>query len=252
MTFFMPNIPNLPFGLSDPPMQKMNPAPWENPGEDEDIQDMNELTAPYDEQWGLFTQGDDPQPVFDVDTCIEFNFGDTSKISDFPVEQGAFASYNKVLHAFQPKIKLMVGSSKDGSTSSQDRIQALLDKLYQEVRSTNLYDLYMPEYFYEGVTVEKYNFKRTASKGRGSLEVDVTLMQVIQVSPQSTTVQLPKPKPKKAADGTNGGKQQEVKQTSGDALAADYQKRGQDPSTKGLQKSSDGHWYGNSAGKGSH
>ena len=251
MPFYTPNIPNLPFGLSDPPMQKENPQPWKNPGADPKVQQMNAIGSPYTETWGIYTQGSNPSPVFDVDTCLSFKFGDTSKISDFPVEDGAFASYNKVLQAFQPKIKLLVGSSKDGSISSQDRIQALLDKLYNEVRSTNIYDLYMPEYYYEGVTVEKYDFTRTSSKGRGMLEVDITLMQVIQVSAQSTTVQLPKPKPKKAADASNDGKQQ-PENKYGDSLAAKYSERGQDPNQHGLTYGSDNHWHGTVAGQGSH
>ena len=251
MTFFAPNAPNLPFGLTDPPMQEMNPQPWVNPGETPATQGMNQLGSPDTEMWGLYTQGDNPMPVFDVDTCVSFKFADTSKISDFPVENGAFASYNKVIHAFQPKIKVAVGSSKDGSISSQDRIQTLLGKLYQYVRSTNIYDLYMPEYYYSGVTVEKYDYTRTAIKGRGMLEVEITLMQVIQVSAQYTTVKLPQPAAKKAKDASNDGKQQPFVYTNTDNLAIQYQNRGQDPTAHGLTQGSDGHWHGNVAGQGS-
>ena len=202
MPFYAPNVPNLPFGLSDQPMQEMNPQPWENPGDDPQMQDQLDLDQPYTEQWGLYSQGEDPAPVFDIDTVIDFKFKDTAKVSDFPVETGAFASYNKVVHPFKPKLKMAV--------SGQDRIAALLGALASAVRSTNIYDVYTPEVIYTSVTVEDYDYARTATKGRSMLVVEVTLMQVIQVSASYTTVKLPTPKTPAAADSKNNGKQQPV------------------------------------------
>ena len=198
MSFFAPNVPNLPFGLSDPPMQQELPQPWENPGDDPDIQEMNDLAQPMGDNWGVYDQ--DGNPVFDIDTCIDFKFGDSAKVSDFPVEKGAFASFNKVIKAFQPKIRLAV--------SGQQRIAALLGALSDSVRSTDIYDVYTPEVTYQSVTVEKYDYSRTKDKGRSMLEVEVTLMQVIQVSAQYTNVKLPSPKKPAAADAKNGGKAQ--------------------------------------------
>ena len=269
MPLYAPFLAVFPYYPEDPGMQEMNPPPWENPGQSAQMQEMlpfpwsnpgenaptqtmSPVPVPMQEQWGLYTQGSDPTPVLDVDTVIDLKFGDTSKVSDFPVEEGSFASYNKVIAPYQPKIKVIVGSSKDGQTSSQVRIKNLLQDLFEEVRSTNIYDLHLPETYYEGVTVEKYDYSRTAAKGRGMLEVDITLMQIIEVSPQSTTVTLPSPKKPKAAPGVNGGKAQPFVYTTADKLAMGYQQHGQSPAANGLVQGSDGHWHGNVAGSGSH
>lgn len=269
MSLFAPFLAIFPWAPGDPQMQEINPQPWTNPGEDPEMQEINPqpwanpgapaavqqmsaLPTPMQEQWGLYTQGSNPVPVLDVDTVMELKFADSSKVSDFPVEKGSFASYNKVIAPYQPKIKVLVGSSKDGQTSSQTRMQALLEDLFSEVRSTNIYDLHLPETFYEGVTVEKYDYKRTSTKGRGMLEVDITLMQVLEVTPQSTTVTLPAPAKPKAGAATNGGKAQPFVYTTADKLAIGYQAHGQNPANQGLTQGSDGHWHGNVAGTGSH
>jgi len=147
-----------------------------------------------------------PAPAFDIDTVIDFKFKDTAKVSDFPVETGAFASYNKVIHPFKPKLKMAV--------SGQDRIAALLGALASAVRSTTIYDVYTPEVIYTSVTVEDYDYTRTATKGRSMIVVEVTLMQVLQVSPTYTTVKLPNARNPAARDAKNGGKVQAVQPVS--------------------------------------
>ena len=192
----------------DPPMQEMNSQPWANPGDDTPTQDMNaqpwvpaNATNPSSAMantWGIYDQ--DGNAVFDVDSCVDFKFSDSAKVSDFPVEQGAFASYNKVIHPFQPKIRLAVGG--------KDRIAALLVALADAVRSTDIYTVFTPEISYSNVMVEKYDYTRTATKGRNLLTVEVTLMEVIQVSAQYTTVKIPAPKKPASGDKKVGGKAQ--------------------------------------------
>ena len=199
MPIYLPfNTPQLPFGLTDPPMQQENPQPWKNPGADPAVQQMNAVTPAFQDIWGVYDLAG--QPVFDIDTCVDFKFGDSAKVSDFPVEQGAFASFNKVVHPYQPKVKLAV--------SGQPRVSALLSALYAAVRSTTIYNVFTPEIGYLGVTLEKYDYTRSGPKGRGMVTVELTLMQVIQVSAQYTTVKLPSPKKKSAADAKNNGKAQ--------------------------------------------
>lgn len=187
----------MPIQLDQAPME-MNPQPWKNPGQDPPMQEMLELDEPFEEKWGIFDQ--DGNEVFDIDTCIDVKFGDKAKVSDFPVEQGAFASYNKVPLPYEPKIKIAV--------SGQDRVQALLEALFQAVRSTDIYDVYTPEIYYESVTIESYDYDRTREKGRNLVTVQVQLKQVLQVAQQYTTVKLPSPKKASAADKKDGGKVQ--------------------------------------------
>ena len=167
-TFTVPSSPQSPVqGTTSAPMQ------------------LVPITPPYRQTWGIFTT-DTFEPVFDFDTMVDFKFADVSKVSSFPTEQGAFASYNKVVEAYQPKVKIAVGG--------QDRMNRLMDALQSELRTTNLYNVVTPEYTYMNVTLEKYDYNRSQKAGRNLLQVEITFMQVIQVAPAYSKTKINHPK----------------------------------------------------------
>ena len=59
--------------------------------------------------WGLYNL--DGSLTFDVDTCIDLKFSNKAKVSNFPVETGGFASYNKVNEPNAIKVRLAVGGT---------------------------------------------------------------------------------------------------------------------------------------------
>ena len=69
--------------------------------------------------WGVYSLSG--SLVFDVDSCVDLKFSNKAKVSTFPVEQGAFASYNKVNVPNSVKVRLAVGG--------QDRIAAELEEI---------------------------------------------------------------------------------------------------------------------------
>lgn len=153
------------------------------------------LTVPLTNSWGLCYSGamgtdNAGEPVFDVDSFVEVKFADVAKVSSFPVENGGFAAYNKVVEAYQPKIKLAV--------KGQLRILSFLRQLALELRSTNLYNIWTPENYYVNVTLEKYDYQRTAKGGLTLLVAELTFIQVVQVTPQYATATINRPK--KAGD----------------------------------------------------
>ena len=146
--------------------------------------------------WGVYTL--DNEPVFDIDSCVDFKFADQAKTSDFPVEEGGFASYNKVIEPFQPRVKLAVHGDV--------RISNLLTQLYIIVRSTNVYNVYTPSFTYLNVTLDKYDYSRTAKDGQHFVQVELTLKQINQVSPSYSTVKIVAPKKPHAKDKIVDGK----------------------------------------------
>ena len=53
-------------------------------------------------QWGIFLDGD---PVVVADNVLTFGFKKSARISKYPQEQGAFASYNKVATPAEPGLR---------------------------------------------------------------------------------------------------------------------------------------------------
>ena len=182
-TVYLPNLPALPFINWGPALPKMLPVP----------------KAPLN-FWGVFMVGT-RNPVFDVDSCHSFDFEKETKVSNFPVENGAFATYNKVIEPITVKIRLAV--------SGLDRLQAFLTSLSAETNSTNLYNVRTPEVGYTNTfTISKFRYNRTKDKGAYVIFADLTLTEVRQVAPAYTTVKQPAAKSKspKSASAEPKGK----------------------------------------------
>jgi len=158
--------------------------------------------------WGLYyasgsASGTAGSLVFDVDSVLDLKMGAKAKTSTFPVEEGSFAAYNKVLEPFSTKVRLAVGGP--------DRVAALQSALMAEVAAANLYNVVTPTVTYLNVTLESYDHEQTSSNGGVSgLVVDLSLVQVREVTPAYTTVALAakKVKASSSASPQTGGKAQ--------------------------------------------
>ncbi len=172
-------------------------------------------------RWGIFDSkgvslGDpskftgligDALDIAGLSSTLSTNSVDYSKetrVSDFPLEQGGFASYNKVETPASPMVTLnFTGSEKDRRT--------FLEAIDTAVKSTNLYSVVTPEVTYIDYSVERYSYSRRASKGATLLIVEITLKEIRQVSSQytqSSKTQVNAPKDIGATPITDNGKVQ--------------------------------------------
>ena len=132
------------------------------------------------------------------------DYSKETRVSDFPIEGGAFASYNKVETPASPQVVLCFqGSERERKT--------FLDAIDAACKSTDLYSVVTPERDYQGYTVERYNYARHNSKGATLLIVEITLKEIRQVSALYTTSnkgQVDKPKEPGATPQADNGKVQ--------------------------------------------
>ena len=144
-------------------------------------------------QWGIFD--DSGQPVIDagafsgavgaIAEAAGVNGGAVStgsvevvgeaRPADFPVEKGGFASYNKVLLPGQYSVRMIVCG--DESTRAE-----FLEWMEGAVESTDLFTVVTPEITYDNVTLERYNYARTASGGVSMIVADLVLREIREVS----------------------------------------------------------------------
>ena len=123
-----------------------------------------------------------------------------TKISDFPVEEGGFASYNKVQLPGVPTVTLaLAGSQSDRST--------FLNAIDAACLSTTLYFVVTPETVYGPVSLERYSYTRRSDKGATLLMVEIVCKEIRQVSAVYSTVQTPinDPQNPDAVQGSNSG-----------------------------------------------
>lgn len=132
-------------------------------------------------KWGIFNSAN--QPVLVADSVLNFDNRNEFRVSDFPVQQGAFASYNKVATPYEIVLRLVKSSDLEGRALFLQQLEAVS-------RTLDLYNIITPERIYEGVNVIRYEVTRRGSGGAYFLtEVDVFFRQIVQVAAQYSTSQ---------------------------------------------------------------
>jgi len=97
--------------------------------------------------------------------------------SDFPVEKGSFANYNKVEAPGTPSVTMAM----DGSEADRKKFLEAIDKA---CKSTDLYSVVTPEAEYLQHSLERYSYQRRSQHGLTLLIVEIALKEVRQVSAQ--------------------------------------------------------------------
>lgn len=132
------------------------------------------------------------------------DYSKETRVSDFPLERGSFASYNKVEAPASPIVTLCL-------TGSEKNRRTFLEAIDKACKSTDLYSVVTPEVTYIDYSVERYNYSRRASKGATLLIVEITLKEIRQVSSQYTQSnkgQVDQPKEAGATPQADNGKVQ--------------------------------------------
>lgn len=129
-----------------------------------------------------------------------FEYGKEVRVSDFPVEGGSFATYNKVETPGNPTVTLALAGSEDDRTN-------FLTAIDNACTSTDLFNVITPEFQYINYTVERYTYSRRADRGATLLVVDISLKEVRAVTAAFSTATGPIQSPQNAAatPAVNGG-----------------------------------------------
>ena len=131
--------------------------------------------APATAQWGLYLNG---SPVVTADNVVSFEYKQDWALSNYPIEGGAFETYDKVIEPYDVRLRFSSGGTEDNR-------QALLDSIAAIAGDLNLYDATTPEEAYTSVNVVHYSYERRATNGVGLIQVDVWCTQVRITAEQS-------------------------------------------------------------------
>ena len=160
------------------------------------------------DQWGIFLDG---SAVVTADTVTRVNYKREWAVSDFPVEQGSFSSYNKVQIPFDARVRFTSGGSESNRAALLNSVASIADD------TVNLYTVVTPEETYPSVTITHYEYSRTATDGVGLLSVDVWCLNVNQ---QSATTTLSNTQSPSGASQQNGGTVQAQSSPTGGTIQA--------------------------------
>ena len=122
-------------------------------------------------QWGIFDS--DGQVIASWDSVLKVDYRHEMKISDFPIEEGGFASYNKVQVPYDVRISFVVGSG-----SGPDRRTAMLADLEDAVKSLAFYTVTTPDAQYPRANLTHLEYSRQTERGVNLLVCDVWVSEV--------------------------------------------------------------------------
>lgn len=108
-------------------------------------------------KWSVNTS--DGTAIILPDSVAEFSYRGEQSISDAPMPEGSFASYNKVKQPFD--IRMVMTCSGSGSMSRQ----AFLQSADSMLRSIDLYDVVTPDHAYQNCNLVHFDYSKRSDRG---------------------------------------------------------------------------------------
>jgi len=153
----MPNItyPNVPALPGVPALSRSNNAQFVAAG----LTILGEILplGLFGQKWGIVAPGG--SALLSPDSFVDFEYREEQKIPIYPLQNGAFQSYNKVGMPYD--IRLTVTCSGNGKMSKGNFIQGI-DKL---LTSLTLVDIVTPDATYKNTNLIHVDYRRDASHG---------------------------------------------------------------------------------------
>lgn len=122
-------------------------------------------------------------PAVTFTSFLGFDLLNESLVVSSQVEEGSFATYNKVETPLEVTVSL--GIQGDDAT-----LQTALDTLNALQAGTELVSLVTPTAEYRDLNLEGFNYRQHREDGLGALWVELSLVGVRQVTAQYTNVRL--------------------------------------------------------------
>lgn len=142
---------------------------------------LNSIIGAPTVKWAVFDSSG--APIADYDSVLAFGYQNELRISDYPVEQGQFASYNKTNNPFDVVVTFTCGGSDERRT-------AFLSALENAKESLQTFTVTTPEYSYRNVNFVGIRTQRSSREGATLLTVEMAGREIRNTG--SSTFPAPK------------------------------------------------------------
>lgn len=135
------------------------------------VADAKLLMALFDKspKWGIYDQAG--KLIARPDSFLSLDFKADWRIPDYPIENGAFAAYNKVATPFDVRVSVAKGGTQAERTAFIKGIQAAAG-------STELLKVITPAGAYNSVNLVHFDYEQKSTNGVGLVTVDLWLQEV--------------------------------------------------------------------------
>ena len=153
------------------------------------------IRAIFGNVWGLVNEFG--VPVVLADNVLGLSYQAASSIANAPIEQGSFASYNKIATPSQAVVQMSKGS---GGALQRG---AFLAQLLALEGSTLKFYVISPEFVHRNMCITNVDYARSAQEGVQLIVVNVSLEEVREVKVNYSFEEVEAPSDAKAVDGGN-------------------------------------------------
>jgi hypothetical protein len=119
--------------------------------------------------WGVFDQSG--RAALQPDSFLDIDYKQDMRVSQYPQEAGAFASYNKVGTPYDCRVRMAIGGDKTSRTAFLAQVDAMLQTI-------DLYTVVTPEATYTNAALQNYGYRRESRNGATMLTVELMFTQV--------------------------------------------------------------------------
>lgn len=162
--------PGTPFVPDAPGVPPVNRVPGSTPDGVQEATSDGITVALVDNVWGFY-RAEDNQLAVEPDSIVSVEYDAEYRISDFPLQDGQFETYNKVAMPFETRVVL-----SKGGTANDRRIFV---RDIESIRGdTALYNVVTPEWTYLNVNVARVRLARKRDQGGGLIEYELVLCEI--------------------------------------------------------------------------
>lgn len=134
--------------------------------------------------WGVFD--DNNNIVVNADSVQDFGWRKENRIPNFPIQQGQFATYNRVGLPSEESVMLSKGSANGDGLSARTRFLQEIDAIVDQ-KNINLYTIRTPEKSYVNVSVTRAEMSRRGVAHANYIDVELYFIEIVPISAQYGT-----------------------------------------------------------------
>lgn len=173
-----PRFPNVPDTPGVPPVFRNDTNPITPPTTPAATQDSPNVQQAGRPAWAIVKSGG--AVALTVDSIAAIEPTRDFRISDYPLEDGGFQSYNKVATPAETRVTVTKGGSDD------DR-QGFFSALDTLIESTDLVNVVTPDSSFLDRNLVRYGYPRHADRGKTLITVELVFEEVRQTAKSAFT-----------------------------------------------------------------
>jgi len=134
------------------------------------INQLFELFGDTQSSWGIYEK-DLNAIALEFDGFVEFGVDNSSQIAGYRIEEGQFASYNKVDSPYE----VVLTGVKTGTINEIDAFLRKLDSISNDIK---LYSIVTKGQIYNNANMLRYSYRRSPESGLNILYITMVFVQI--------------------------------------------------------------------------